>query len=186
MNWWPVRKRENPKPQGRVVVPFPPGTGDLPVMKHHGLRALCGMFMDRHSSCKSPHPFCGNITDETPPAQLIAHVISQVDEDDGATLVAIYFSLAEGPDIPEGSEPVEPFEYAAGLRYTERTPSRKLVVQLMSDGTYIARYGSIANPVGGDYSTGRLGRSDVRTLYCDPEPSHARWQDWPSRWLRCR
>ncbi len=62
-------------------------------------------------------------------------------------------------------EPTTPIEYVASLKVTEERPSRKFVVQPHSDGTYIAKYGHIANPVDGDYSTGALDwNGDVRTF----------------------
>ena len=32
---------------------------DFTVLRHHAVRALCGALMDRHTACRSPHPFCG-------------------------------------------------------------------------------------------------------------------------------
>ena len=46
--------------QAPRVVPFPQDTFQLPKAKHHGLRALCGLLADRHSSCHFDHPFCGS------------------------------------------------------------------------------------------------------------------------------
>ena len=185
MKLWPFRKRNdkgNPGGQDRVIVPFPDDIDELPMLKYHGLRALCGMFMDRHSTCQSPHPFCGNIGN-LPGAgtiQLIAHVIPQANESDGALFPTIYFTRAESKQSFDDHEAIPPFEYVASLDYYEKTPSRKLVVSLVSDGTYIAQYGSIANPVEGDYSTGSLDWDNSRTLYCNPEPSHTRWEYWQS------
>ena len=62
-----------------------------------------------------------------------------------------------------------------------RQPVRKAVVQPVSDGTYIARYGQIANPTEGDYSSGRLDTSQPVIPYrCNPEPDWAQWRYWES------
>ena len=51
------------------------------------------------------------------------------------------------------------------------------MVARVDDGTYLGQLGSIANPVEGDHSTGRLDRAaPVSSLRLDPEPSHAQWQ----------
>ena len=183
MKWWPFRKQGTHRPPERTVVPFSSDIEELPVLKRHALRALCAMLLDRHTACRSHHPFCGNITDGVPPIQLIAHSILQVGEDDGGFLIAIYLSRAQAEDVPEDSAGlVDPMGYTANLKYADKTPFRKLVVQQTSDGTYVVQYGPILNPVEGDYSTGRIDQDNVRWLYwCDPEPAHTRWQYWESQ-----
>ena len=180
MKWWPFRKQ---RPKERVVVEFSPDISELPTLKHHGLRALCGALMDRHKACLSPHPFCGtqgHWKDEDPPIQLIAHAITQIDAGTGAPLVAIYLCKATNAMASPPQERIASSEYAAHLTYYEKTPSRKMVVNLVDDGTYIVQYGPIVNPVEGDFSTGSIDQDDLRTLYCDPEPAHAKWQYWDS------
>ena len=34
---------------------------DFALLRHHALRVLCGALMDRHTDCRSPHPFCGQV-----------------------------------------------------------------------------------------------------------------------------
>ena len=175
MKLWPFRKTKEP---ARVVVPYPDDIEDVPVYKHHALRALCGAFMDRHAACQSPHPFCGSKGEFA--VQMIVHAIIQRTPD-GIPVLALYFSRAEAPQqLSSGDEPIDPIEYATALKYYELTPTRKAVVWLMSDGTYVARYGPILNPVEMDFSTGSIDDDAARTLYCNPEPAHVGWQYWES------
>ncbi len=182
MRLWPFGRKKTPARPEVTVVPFPPELEDLPVLKYHGLRALCGWFMDRHSECVSPHPWC-----RQPPGegimQLIAHVIPQVWEDGDGLLLAIYFTRAKGSELDQNSsEEVDPLQYTVDMTYAEASPSRKLVVHMASDGTYVGNYGPILNPVEGDYSTGRLDQeADVRTFYCDPEPAGIKYQYWDTK-----
>ena len=175
---WPFRRssaaKQQPLQQGRVAVPFPPNIADLPVLKYHAVRALCGVFMDRHSNCKSPHPFCGDIS--TTVVQLIANAVQQ-DSSDGP-IMAIYLSKAVHPAPPEG-EQIHPLDAAISIDYAEEIPYRKLVVLPVSNSNYyIATHGPILNPVEGDYATGRIDHSAACTLYSDPEPRHTKWQYW--------
>ena len=178
MKLWPFRRRKNSTDE-RVIGPFPPELEQMPTLKYHGLRALCGWLMDRHSDCKSPHPWCGHIPGTTT-VQLIAHAIPQVDSESGAFALAIYIARAVGRDTSQDTEPVDQFEYVTSFDYAEKTPDRKLVVSLVSDGTYVASYGPILDPVEGDYSTGNIDYDNARTFYYDAEPSHGRYQYWES------
>ena len=175
---WPFKRnstKKQPLQQGLTAVPFPPDIFDLPILKRHAVRALCGVFMDRHSNCKSPHPFCGDIS--TTVVQLIANAVTQIDENDGTPLLAIYLSKAVHPAPPEG-EQIHPLDAAISIDYAEEIPYRKLVVQPTNVGTYSVNYGPILNPVEGDYATGRIDRGATRILHCDPEPPHTKWQYW--------
>ena len=189
MPWWPFRNRQSgPEPmqpgtEGREVIPFPLGIAALAECKRHGLRALCGVMMNRHTACRSPHPFCGEhvhrVNGDTP-TQFIAHVIPQEDATSDDLLVAVYLSRAKGPEVAT-DEPIDPAKYAVALTYLDATPNRKLVTALANDGTYVVQYGPIANPANGDYSTGRLDQVQARTIYdCNPEPAYARYQYWES------
>ena len=70
---------------------------------------------------------------------------------------------------------------AISLTYLDSVPHRKLVVSPTNDGIYLASYGSILNPVERNYTTGSVDPDGVRTLLCNPEPKHAKWQYWESR-----
>ena len=189
MPWWPLRNRQSrekpiqPDTENRQVVPFPANIADLSECKRHGLRALCGAIMNRHTACRSPHPFCGEqvhrVNGDTP-TQFIAHVMPQEDAASGDPLVAVYLCRAKGPEVATDGQ-TDPAQYAIALSYIDDTPNRKFAVNLAKDGTYIVQYGPIANPVKGDYSTGSLDPDQARTLYyCDPEPAHAWYQYWES------
>ena len=177
MSFWPFRRK---KATERKVVPFPNNFENSDVLKYHGIRALCGALMDRHTSCLSPHPFCGHSghrQDGDSPYQLIANVIPQID-DTKEFILAIYFCKAQRGLDHESEGLADPLEYAALMTYAEPMPSRKLVAWLLDDGSYVGKFGKITNPVKGDYSTGRLDPDDSRTLNCNPQPKHARWQYW--------
>ena len=44
------------------------------MLRHHTIHALCGALMDRHTACRSPHPFCGQ-RDRDTYIELIAEAI---------------------------------------------------------------------------------------------------------------
>ena len=180
MRLWPFRKRQ--RTEHRQVVDYAPDIETLAILKHHSLRALLGAFADRHVQCRSPHLFCGDIEDKSRGVfQVVAEVALQRDPE-GRYVIGIYLTRAEFRPPSGYEEPQSPFDYVAFLAPADPLPSRKLVIQPMSDGTYIAQCGHIANPVEGDYSTGMLDRNmDVRTIYCNPEPPHTDWQYWESR-----
>ena len=159
---------------------------DLSVFRHHALRALCGVLMDRHSACQSPHPFCGHpghrANNGIPPPMLVAEAIPQRSADSKVTnspdLIAIYLCRAAGPQTDEEHNPLE---YAISLTRTDPVPNLKLVIQAPRDGKYPALNGPILNPVEGDYSTGSIDMDEARPLNGNPEPSHCRWQYWESQ-----
>ncbi len=178
MRLWPFRKQSKPEPA--VVVPFPEDISELSVLKRHTLRALLGILADRHYQCRSPHPFCGDIQKIEGTLQFVAESALQ-QSPDGRRVIGIYLTKAKRGLLDGDREPETPFEYVACLDIAESKPSRKFVVQPMSDGTYIARYGGIVNPVEGDYSTGGLDvEGDTRTFRCNPEPTHAGWHYFDS------
>ena len=189
-----------------VVVPFT--SEELPYVKWHGLRALCGLLMDRHSACHVC-PFCGvhDPNDEADLTQVIVQAICQQDMNTGAPVVALYFSKAMMPEPgepesapsrrvrrwsetlrPRRKEPTpEPPEidvvsgWGGTVTFAEDVPSRKAVVALLDNGRYYAEYGPIANPTRGDHSTGALDRTAwTLAYYCDPEPTYAQWRYWDS------
>ena len=186
---WPFKRKCEPKqsrrsarsdvlfPPDRFTVSFSDDITDMDVLKRHAVRALCGMFMDRHSACRSPHPFCGNVHAE--PAKLIAIPVNQ-NNADGTPVLAIYLSRATESIAPAAGEQITPFDGTVSLQYIEKIPHRKMVVWPNNDGTYTAYYGPILNPVEGYYATGSIDQDAVRLLLCDPEPKHARWEYWPS------
>ena len=144
---WPFRKQPK-KSQKAKFVPF--ASMDLSYAKSHGLRALCGLLMDRHSACTTC-PFCG-INDDDGIYQLIVHVEMQSDATTGAPLLALYFCKAKYPsESPEAISfgcgaactaawfDIE--EWAARLTYAEAVPDRKAVVHLLDTGAYYAEYG---------------------------------------------
>ena len=167
------------KARGGIVVPFT--STELPYIKEHGLRALCGLLMDRHSAC-TVCPFCGHHdpSDELADVmQLIVHVEAQVDAHTGNPLVALYFSKAVLPDQGDAVDPVK--DWGAQVTYAEDVPTRKAVVNLLDNGAYHAQYGPITNPTSGDHSTGALDRTEwTLAFHCDPEPRYTKWRYWES------
>ena len=181
---WPFKKKNvatAPKQfltSRQYAVPFLDDLSEPAILKNHAVRALCGAFMDRHSKCLSPHPFCGDINSH--PVILIANAIRQISPD--GPVLAIYLSRATDEFIARpGTGTIDPLEGAVSFRYLDEAPYRKMVVNLANDGTYLAYYGSILNPVDGDYSTGGIDPSTARLLHCNPEPQHTEWQYWESR-----
>ena len=145
---------------GNAVVPFE--SEDLPYIKHHGIRALCGLLMDRHSAC-SLCPFSG---DPEPMATVLVNIIAQTGAESGNPLVAFYFSKATEV---RGDNMEVVRDWATRVGYAESTPSRKAVVNLLDNGNYHAVYGHIANPTEGDYSSGTLDHSQPRIAFrCGP------------------
>ena len=198
MRLWPFGSRKNPPRRehqrpgphdivvtaGPVVLPFSADTFELPNAKRHGLRSLVGLLADRHSACQLQHPFCGN-----PPGpgedflMVVAFATSQQDENTGDPVMALYLCRAEpAAKYAETESEVDPLEYTVFLATRDKVPNNKVVINLLSDGTYRGELGLIANPVEGDYSTGRLNRSvPTELLHLDPEPSHAKWEYYESQ-----
>ena len=146
-------------------------------MKYHGLRALCGMLMDRHDRCQAAHPFCGphtHLKNGDTPAMVVAHIIPQGDgSGPGPNLIGIYLC---GAVSGLQAEEEEPLEYTVRMTCAGDSPSRKMVVHPMDDGSYYVRYGAILDPVDGDHSTGRLDPSTAEEMRAVPEPAYARWE----------
>ena len=168
------RSQEDDRPK---VVTFT--SGQLAYAKEHGLRALCGLLMDRHSECRVC-PFCGRHSEEDI-EQVIVQVAMQTDAKSGEPILALYFSKGV---LPPGIEQIDDVatEWAPRLSFAEEMPRRKAVVNLLDNGCYYAQWGPIANPTRGDYSTGMLDwDQSILTFYCDPEPGHTRWHYWESQ-----
>ena len=182
---WPFKRHRETAPVGpsptrglgRVGVPFTDDISDPAVLRHHAVRALSGAIMGRHSQCLSPHPFCGDISQQA--VMLIADAVRQIGPGDHSVL-AIYLSRATESAKRMENAPIDPLDGAISLTYLDNVPHRKLVVSPTNDGIYIASYGSILNPVERNYTTGSVDPNGVRSLVCDPEPKHAKWQYWKS------
>ena len=158
--------------QSLTIVPFLKDIQEIPALKYYGLRALCGAIMNRHIACLSPHPFCG--PRETV-LQTIAHVVPQYDND-MTPVLAIYLSgaMSDGKfsEANPASTEAELVEYAARLTYEWSVPSLKMVIRQLNNGSYIAQFSSIVNPIEYNFVAGMMDTSNVRLLYCDPEPKH--------------
>ncbi len=157
---------------------------DSTVLRHHAVRALCGALMDRHSACRSPHPFCGRPGHQQTGddyIELIAGVIPQTSmHTDKLDRIGIYMCPASAAAHMSTEEKWDPLDYIIRMVPTELAPNRKLVVFPPEGGTYLGMYGPILNPVEGDYSTGSLDSANSRPINCNPEPRHCRWQYWES------
>ena len=89
----PVDEQTTPTASSPVSVPFGGDLEDFTILRHHAVRALCGMLMDRHTACQSPHPFCdsGHRQDGDAPQMLVAEVVPQGTKSTGyADLIGIY------------------------------------------------------------------------------------------------
>ena len=187
MKLWPFNKRsrsnDQPLPvsareihESARIVAFSGDIEHTVTLKYHGLRALCGMLMDRHEACQAAHPFCGpnaHRKNGDTPVMLCAHIIPQR-QTSGEDLIGIYLCKAVGGLRETGD--IDPLEYTTQLICSEATPFRKMVAQLVSDGTYFIQYGEVLNPVEGDHSTGRLDQDTVTEFRGDPEPAYGKWE----------
>ena len=191
MSFWPFGRRPKRAQQEQqsggppVVVPFPSDTFELPQAKYHGLRVLCGLLMDRQSSCQQQHPFCGPPPGPEENSQIttIAYATSQQDAVNGDPVIALYLCRAiRAPKYTNPEDAIDPLEYVAMLTPRDTVPNNKLVVNLLDDGHYTGEFGLISNPVEGDYSTGRIDRgAPTEAFYLDPEPAHAKWEYYESQ-----
>ena len=174
---WPFKgSRKNQPPPPAVITPFTDDVEDTATLKYHGVRVLCGVLMDRHDACRSPHPFCGpNVHRKNGDVMVTvnAHVIPQRNPS-GLSMVAIYLCQAVS-ELPATGE-ADLLEYTTHLFCAGNKPHRKMVAQLMSDGTYYVRYGTVLNPVEGDHSTGRLDQETAVELRSIPEPAYTKWE----------
>ncbi len=155
---------------------------DFTVLRHHAVRALCGALMDRHTACRSPHPFCGpgHQQNGDTPRMLIAQAVPQSNPLlSNPDLIGIYLCQASALES-SGEEEEDIMRFITRMTPTEPAPSRKLVVSPPKAGTFQALYGPILNPIEGDYSTGSIDPAKAIQLNCDPEPRHCRWQYWES------
>lgn len=193
--WRQRPKKKRPKPVQPSIGTVRPsaerhveGFGNLEdfrVLRHHAVRALCGFLMDRHSSCRSPHPFC-NVHIHHQGArgegnqQFIADVIPQTSPGSRyPDIIAIYLARAKVEKEYGKTDMVDPMDYLSRLIPFDPVPTTKLVVQAPVAGVYPVMFGPIDNPVQGDYSTGRLDRERARLVNdCNPEPKHCRWTYW--------
>ena len=87
-------------PTASSPVPFGGDLEDFTILRYHAVRALCGMLMDRHTACQSPHPFCnpGHRQDGDELQMFVAEVVPQGTKDTGyADLIGIYLCPAVAP-----------------------------------------------------------------------------------------
>ena len=165
-----------------VPTSFGGNLGDFTVLRHHAIRALCGALMNRHTACKSPHPFCGHPGHRQNgdlPTMLIAEAIPQRHHGHSSVdLIGIYLCQASAAESGEEQEDI--MRYITRMIPADSVPNRKLVVSPSQAGVYPAMYGPIVNPVEGDYSTGSIDPTHARPISCNPEPRHCRWRYWDS------
>ena len=183
MKLWPFGRRgtDRPPSDSPVITTFSGDLEDTETLKHHGVRDLCGMLMDRHDDCLLAHPFCGPNTHRQngdTPRTAVAHIIPQSDVH-GMGIIGIY--LCEAVSGMQAEVDTNPFEFTLRMMCAGTTPSRKMMVQPVSDGTYHIRYGTVLDPTEGDHSTGRLNQDTAVELRSVPEPAHTRWEYYRSQ-----
>ena len=179
------RKSSQPKTvrKPRHSASFGGNLEDITVLRQHALRALCGFLMDRHSACRSPHPFCathGHQKIGEPQPQLIAEAIPQRSPRSSgpADIIGIYLSQASAAE--GNKEETDIWKFVTHMVPADPVPNHKLVVSAPQDGTYQALFGPILNPTEGDYSTGSIDSANARQFNYSSEPRHCRWQYWES------
>ena len=151
------------------------------MLRHHAVRALCGALLDRHTTCKSPHPFCGSAhhrRNGDTPRELIAEAIPQgTDPTGGANLIGIYLCPASAVMDGEGEHDV--MEYILRMAPTRPAPTFKL--------WSTARGWQIPRPLRTNTQppyqglldrTARLRQQQTNQL--QPRPRHCRWRYWES------
>ena len=160
-------------------IPFPRSVSELPNLKHHALRALCGAMMDRDSGCLLDHPFCFPL--EHAAANIVTLIAEVACLQNGPEdyVVGIYMSRAVAR-MPESEDLWDPQDYALSLDYAGTVPDRMMAVRLLPGGNYFAHYGANYDPVPGEYSTGTIDHANWTTLFCDPEPARAKHTYWPN------
>ena len=182
----PWKKSKASRPEAvqelKDVASFGGDLEDFTVLRHHAVRALCGVLMDRHTACRSPHPFCGirgHQMNGDVQQMLVADVIPQRSTTSSrADIIGIYLCRAAAGEGTEEEEDI--MKFITRMVPAEPVPNRKLAVFPPQDGTYQVMYGPILNPVKGDYSTGRIDPANARQFNCNPEPRHCCWQYWES------
>ena len=171
----PWKKRK----ERAIPKPAPSFDGDLQnsaALQHHAVRALCGVLMNRHTACRSPHPFCGidgHRKNGDRPQMIIAEAVPQI-APNRADLIGIYLSRAN--DMTDHTEEEKDIlNSVVHLAPVDPVPFRKLVVTAPTEGIYPVMYGTILNPVEGDYSTGSIDPATARELTSNSEPTHCKW-----------
>ena len=158
--------------EGPEVVPFPADTFELSNAKRYGLRSLVGLLADRHKECQLPHPFCGPPPGPGEGFLTLVKRLRRLSRREPAETPS-WPCTSVRPILQEkyatADSEVDPLEYTAFLAPRENVPNSKVVINLLSDGTYRGELGSIANPVEGDHSTGRLDRT-ISTELLRPGP----------------
>ncbi|MCY3691994.1 MAG: hypothetical protein OXH30_08360, partial [Chloroflexi bacterium] len=181
MKFWPFGKRtisESPSPV--PLCPFSEIDRKTPILKYHALRALGGWLQDRHDDCRSPHPWCGD-GPENPARSFIAEAIHQIDGNTGEPILAIYLIQVTFDTIPPKGplpEEKEVLQFMAAWYPASDTPFGKLVISesINDDGTYVAYYGSVRDPVPGTFATGGLDpEGDIRSFRCNPYPDRGQY-----------
>ena len=148
---------------------------DLPYIKRHALRALCGLLMNRHSACVYC-PFCGDSDREI---DLIVDAVPNVTPD-GDIVIGLYFSETLFIPSREGLQHVVN-DWGRGVQYGSAEPGLKAVVRLLTNGKYLVNFGKVAGATPGDDSSGYLDTQGWEAEYiCDPEPDWTQWQYWDS------
>ena len=173
-------QESKPEREGRRIVSFGGDLEDAGTLKHHAVRALCALLMDRHDLCNSEHQFCGPHTHRKngdSPFRLIAHPIPQA-MDSGEDLLGIYLCQASNGMVDDSTsgDSINPLEFTARLVCAGRVPHRKAVAQLCDDGSYYISIGPMLDTVLDDHSSGQLDQAKARRANSHPEPAFTRWE----------
>ena len=120
---------------------------------------FCGLLMDRHTACRSPHPFCrqpGHRQAGDTSMMLIAEAVPQRSDTSTSNLDLIGIYLCPATAVVGSGEHGDVMDLIMRMTPSQPTPNRKIVVAPPQGGTYPVLYGPILNPVEGDYSTGSI------------------------------
>ena len=167
------------KEKERQTLSFDKDFLDPGVFRHHALRILCGAFMDRHSDCRSPHPFCGpgHRGSGDVVNLMIAHAMPETSGETRDEVIGIYLCRASATSL-EGIKVDDYLNLSTRLEHADSAPVRKLLSVPPADGKFSVLCGPLLDPVKGEFMKGNIDPDNVRTYICDPEPPHCRWQYW--------
>ena len=132
----------------------------------HGVHALSGLLMDRHSQCRS-HWWCGTL-----PEGFSRKVIGRVTgvtlagpgPGDASAAIAVYLGTGY---YPKKVNPTNEQEAIAWLDYLHDVPYDALALQLSTeDNAWVVAHGMVINAAKGNQSSGEIDgdRSALRTV----------------------
>ena len=133
--WKKSKPDREPEPEGlqekKVAASFGGNLEDFALLRHHAVRALCGLLMDRHTACRSPHPFCrqpGHRQAGDVPMMLITEAVPQRSDTSTSNLDLIGIYLCPAAAVVGSEEHGDVMDLIMRMTPSQPTPNRKIVV----------------------------------------------------------